>query len=512
MQAEICTNVIDGFEAETFIPEENYILSCDIIQRNRSQDALSIVELGKQLLECARNGATDLVRDLMCRGAPFTTDGLGTSALHLAAQKNHTETAEVLLRAGISRDARTKVDRTPLHLAAYEGHHQMAQLLLKYGADVDSRDMLKMTPLHWAVEKQNLEVIHVLLDNGADTNANSKFNKTPISIALEKDRLDLVDLLQQERVSTFHGQSCAVELEVATQNLVDLESERQKDHQVKFQLPDAVPKRKPNSAKKERVIFRQVPISSASDEDQEFDLGSITNMNNNSSPGNSKKHKDLESVEIDQPLRLLQAHGLAMMMDNDTIVENAMESGQTVVLTEAGKLALNLTRSPPLSIKRLQFGAKKGSSKKLIAIRTDQFLAHNQSGITARAPNILKRNAIESKSGKVFINPVTNSTTVPTLTPPKNTTPKQKTKAASPIKVPEPVILQLEDEIEEVEDDNNFSEDNSEPITDVAELSRQLAEARREIAVYKKRFQKKVEEAEVYKQQIKNFTAQKTNQ
>lgn len=90
------------------------------------------------------------------------------------------------------------------------------------------------------------------------------------------------------------------------------------------------------SAKKERVIFRQVPISSASDEDQEFDLGSITNMNNNSSPGNSKKHKDLESVEIDQPLRLLQAHGLAMMMDNDTIVENAMESGQTVVLT--GKL------------------------------------------------------------------------------------------------------------------------------------------------------------------------------
>ena len=67
---------------------------------------------------------------------------MGTSALHLAAQRNHTETAEVLLRAGISRDARTKVDRTPLHMAAYEGHHEMAQLLLKYGADVDSRDMV----------------------------------------------------------------------------------------------------------------------------------------------------------------------------------------------------------------------------------------------------------------------------------------------------------------------------------------------------------------------------------
>lgn len=34
---------------------------------------------------------------------------LGTSPLHLAAQYGHTTTAEVLLRAGVSRDARTKV-------------------------------------------------------------------------------------------------------------------------------------------------------------------------------------------------------------------------------------------------------------------------------------------------------------------------------------------------------------------------------------------------------------------
>lgn len=35
---------------------------------------LSIMDLGKQLLESAREGDTSKVQDLMCRGAPFTTD------------------------------------------------------------------------------------------------------------------------------------------------------------------------------------------------------------------------------------------------------------------------------------------------------------------------------------------------------------------------------------------------------------------------------------------------------
>lgn len=36
--------------------------------------AVSIMDLGKQLLENAREGHTTKVHDLMCRGAPFTTD------------------------------------------------------------------------------------------------------------------------------------------------------------------------------------------------------------------------------------------------------------------------------------------------------------------------------------------------------------------------------------------------------------------------------------------------------
>lgn len=67
---------------------------------------------------------------------------LGTSPLHFAAQFGHLETAEVLLRAGISRDARTKVDRTPLHVASQEGHSDIVDLLVQHAADVDAKDMV----------------------------------------------------------------------------------------------------------------------------------------------------------------------------------------------------------------------------------------------------------------------------------------------------------------------------------------------------------------------------------
>ena len=100
------------------------------------------MELGKKLLACAKDGDTEGVRLLMSRGAPFTTDWLGTSPLHLTAKYGKVDTCEVLLRAGCSRDARTKVDKTPLHIAAQEGHTDICDLMLNHGADVDARDMV----------------------------------------------------------------------------------------------------------------------------------------------------------------------------------------------------------------------------------------------------------------------------------------------------------------------------------------------------------------------------------
>uniref|UniRef100_I3LWX4 GA binding protein transcription factor subunit beta 2 n=1 Tax=Ictidomys tridecemlineatus TaxID=43179 RepID=I3LWX4_ICTTR len=148
---------------------------------------MSLVDLGKRLLEAARKGQDDEVRTLMANGAPFTTDWLGTSPLHLAAQYGHYSTAEVLLRAGVSRDARTKVDRTPLHMAAADGHAHIVELL----------DMLKMTALHWATEHHHRDVVELLIKYGADVHAFSKFDKSAFDIALEKNNAEILVILQE---------------------------------------------------------------------------------------------------------------------------------------------------------------------------------------------------------------------------------------------------------------------------------------------------------------------------
>ncbi|CAB1351067.1 unnamed protein product [Coregonus sp. 'balchen'] len=158
---------------------------------------MSLVDLGKRLLEAARKGQDDEVRTLMANGAPFTTDWLGTSPLHLAAQHGHYSTAEVLLRAGVSRDARTKVDRTPLHMAASEGHTLIVDLLVRSGADINAKDMLKMTALHWATQNGHQRVAETLVKHGADVHALSKFDKTPFDIAGDIQNADLMLLLQE---------------------------------------------------------------------------------------------------------------------------------------------------------------------------------------------------------------------------------------------------------------------------------------------------------------------------
>ncbi|XP_037549216.1 GA-binding protein subunit beta-2a isoform X1 [Nematolebias whitei] len=177
---------------------------------------MSLVDLGKRLLEAARKGNDDEVRNLMANGAPFTTDWLGTSPLHLAAQHGHYSTADVLLRAGVSRDARTKVDRTPLHMAAAEGHTVIVELLIRSGADINAKDMLKMTALHWAAQHGHHGVAEALVKHGADVHARSKFDKTPFDIAADIQHTELMLLLQESMQNQVNINQVSMNVETSS--------------------------------------------------------------------------------------------------------------------------------------------------------------------------------------------------------------------------------------------------------------------------------------------------------
>lgn len=210
------------------------------------------------------------------------------------------------------------------------------------------------------------------------------------------------------------------------------------------------------------------------------------------------------------------------------------------IITEAGKIALNLTKHS--SIKRLQVASRgKGTSRKVIAIRTDQIQSKilnpncNTSTIMSRSPNILKKSAVDNKTTKLLVTTVSNTSTASEN---KNSVSVKEVRlfiyisdieynlimsqrvsiniyinilmfqkvAGSPTKIADATVLQLDDDIEEITEDDN--PENTEPVTDIAVLNRQLAEARRQAAEYRKQLQEKEKEAEIYKQQLKNITAQ----
>ncbi|GBM42356.1 GA-binding protein subunit beta-1 [Araneus ventricosus] len=355
---------------------------------------MSLVDLGKRLLESAKLGETEEVRMLMTNGAPFTTDWLGTSPLHMAAHYGHVETAEVLLRGGISRDARTKVDRTPLHMACQEGHLEIVKLLLSHGAEIDARDMLRMTPLHWAVEHNNYYVVQLLLKNGADPNAISKFDKTPLDIAEDNKHTHIVELLTKHIEEPSHkkhyAQTKTKIIQITQASGVNSASQASNTSVPLFIKSDSLPTihrtlpqsvsvaspiltvnsttkspsgvsssvTKATSSSKPVFIRANFQKSTAASTSVQVASSSDSEEGEGNDPGCTNVLATLaalaeatapnSSISTADAMQLLEMNGITMLpTDNSTIVASALEGGQTVSLTEAGKLALTWVKEHP---------------------------------------------------------------------------------------------------------------------------------------------------------------------
>ncbi|XP_019617726.1 PREDICTED: GA-binding protein subunit beta-1-like isoform X4 [Branchiostoma belcheri] len=293
--------------------------------------ALTLVDLGKRLLDAARKGLDEEVRMLMSNGAPFTTDWLGTSPLHFAAQHGHTSTAEVLLRAGVSRDARTKVDRTPLHMAAQEGHLDIVEMLIKNGADVNAKDMLRMTPLHWAVEAGHKDIAKCLMRNGAELYVESKFEKTAFDITMDKGDDEMLNLLRQGNVNGNSTERLSTSGTPTTIYLTQTSGAATPVFLPTATLVTSTSTNKTNSGA--RTTSTETGSTSV--------LATLAALAEASAPLTTPTTVHGSAQEV---LSWLESQGIQTTTSGASSPHTiTIESGQTLTLTEAGKLALKLT-------------------------------------------------------------------------------------------------------------------------------------------------------------------------
>jgi ankyrin repeat protein len=151
--------------------------------------------------DASMKGNKEAVRALLKQGADVNAalpDGM--TALHWAAVRGDAELAEMLLYAGASTKAVTRIGAyTPLHVASREGNANVAKLLLEKGAEVDARTSTSsVTALHLAAASGNLELTKILIDNKADVNAREgEWGQTPLIFAAAQNCVDVIKLLLQ---------------------------------------------------------------------------------------------------------------------------------------------------------------------------------------------------------------------------------------------------------------------------------------------------------------------------
>lgn len=175
-----------------------------------------------ELHSAAAAGDVQLVRSLLAahghvlmRGEmglfPYAeaVDANGTSALHIAASKGHTEVVCLLIPAGAHHSIGDSNGWTALHHAAFYGHAEALRVMLAFGASLENiLDNVSRTVLHLAAGKDRVEAVHVLLAAGAQLEAVDDLGMTALHASAFEGSAGAVRVLlaagaQLEAVDTY---------------------------------------------------------------------------------------------------------------------------------------------------------------------------------------------------------------------------------------------------------------------------------------------------------------------
>ncbi|XP_036072910.1 ankyrin-3 isoform X5 [Oryzias melastigma] len=119
----------------------------------------------------------------------------GFTPLHIAAHYGNINVATLLLNRGAAVDFKARNDITPLHVASKRGNSNMVRLLLERGSKIDARTKDGLTPLHCAARSGHEQVVEMLLNRGAPILSKTKNGLSPLHMATQGDHLNCVQLL-----------------------------------------------------------------------------------------------------------------------------------------------------------------------------------------------------------------------------------------------------------------------------------------------------------------------------